>query len=153
MRVATLCLLALVQAALIFPAAALAKDLCVHTTARGGWTFVLKKASPKPGNSGAVSGHAIGDAGTAAPISGGYVVSPNLLQLGITLYGTVLTLTSGTSTDTTTTFHQLVATLDGMTLSGFDLSWTREVNATITTATGDTQLVDCAAVPTIPKRF
>src|SRR5262245_65464679 len=65
--------------------AASAKDTCVHTTARSGWTFVLKNASLKPGSAGAVSGFALSDAGVASPTSGGCVTGADLLILGVTL--------------------------------------------------------------------
>ena len=57
-----------------------------------------------------------------------------------------------TKIDPSSTFHQLAASLDGMVAEGNDLSWTREGNGTISSATGNTQIVDCAEVPTIPTQ-
>jgi len=132
---------------LLVAGAAAAKDTCVHTTARGGWTFVLKKASLKPGSSGAVSGYALSDEGAASPISGGYVVVSDLLLLGVTLYGTAAEVAA--TIDHSSTFHQLATFVSGGGGSGNDASWTREENNTVTEATGDAQVVDCAglAVP------
>ena len=133
--------------ALLAAGAASAKDTCVHTTARGGWTFVLKKASLKPGAAGAVSGFAVSDDGAASPISGGYLVSSDLLLLGVTLYGTDVEVVANTSHSST--FHQLVAFVSGNVAPGNDASWAREEDNSVTEATGDAQVVDCAglAVP------
>lgn len=132
------------------PSTASAGGACIHTTALGGWTFVLKKASLKAGASGAVSGYAVRDDGFASPISGGYVVFPGSVHVGITRYGTGLDVDSGSGgTSYYTIFHQLsYSTASG---SGSDWSWTREVNGTITNTSGDVDVVDCSEVPAIPK--
>jgi hypothetical protein len=138
--------------ALAMPSAALAGNVCVRTDALGGWTFVLKKASLKPGASGAASGYAIRDDGFASPISAGFVVFESTIHVGITRYGTGLNVNSGSGgTSYTSTFHQLQANLRDS--SGSDWSWTREINGTITNTSGDAALVDCKTVPAIPKVF
>lgn len=138
--------------ALAMSSGALAANVCVHSDALGGWTFVLKKASLKPGASGAASGYAIRDDGFASPISAGFVVFESTIHIGITRYGTGLNINSGSGGTTyTSTFHQLQADLGDS--SGADWSWTREANGTITNTSGNAALIDCKTVPAIPKVF
>jgi hypothetical protein len=139
---------------LLVPLAAAAKDVCVHTTADGGWTFVLKKGSLKPGASGAVSGYGISDSGFVSPISGGYLVTPDILGVGVTLYGLSIDVGgAGRSVNAASAFHQLEAFLDGTLDQTGGWFWRRLSNDTITDGNGDAQLVDCATVPAVPSSF
>jgi hypothetical protein len=137
---------------LAMPGAALAKTVCIHSTALGGWTFVLKGASLKPGSSGAASGYAIRDDGFANPISGGFVVFESSIHAGISSYATGLNVNNGTGGATSsTTFHQLAVSLTGG--PGSDWSWTGTGSGMLTNASGNATLVDCKIVPAIPKTF
>ena len=141
--------LALLLPAVLLAGPALGKDVCVHTTVRGGWTFVLKKLSLKAGASGAVSGHAVTQNTFFSPISGGYLVGSERLILGITVYEGVQHHQMSVGLDDVTTFHHITVDLvDGVT--NYDESWTREQNGTFTETIGDTSLVECGNLPAIP---
>jgi hypothetical protein len=138
--------------ALTMPGAALAKTVCIHSTAVGGWTFVLKGASLKPGSSGAASGYAVRDDGLAAAISGGFAVFETSMHVGITRYDTGLNVNNGTGgAGPSTTFHQLAVGLTGG--LGQDWSWTGTGSGPIANPSGSATLIDCHAVPAIPRSF
>ena len=128
---------------------ALAKNVCVHTTAQGGWTFVFK-ASSRPGAAGAVQGYSIRDDGFASPISGGYAVGGVILHLGITRYTSgffVQNFTGGSNS--TTAFHHVLVRFDGS--SGTDIGWMNTETGSIVNASGVVRLVDCRTVPRLPR--
>jgi hypothetical protein len=146
-----------VAAVLLSSGPAQAKDVCIHSAALSGWTFVLKNAKTTAGSSGAVQGYAVRDDGLSDPISGGYVVFPGftkpVMYVGITRYLSGLNVTNFTGgIIDTTSFHQLSAPLDPM-QSSTDYVWTRDGGSgTITSTFGDTHVVDCKTVPQIPKK-
>lgn len=138
--------------ALSAPCAALAKSVCIHTIAAGGWTFVLRDASLRPGSSGAASGYAVRDDGLATPISGGFVVIASSFHAGITQYSTGLNVRNGGGGSTyRTAFHQVATRIDGG--LGSDYAWTGEPGFGITGTSGNATLVDCTTVPPIPRAF
>jgi hypothetical protein len=138
-------------AACVVASAAGAKDVCVHTTVDGGWTFVLHKVKLKPGRSGAVSGYAVRDDLRAEPISGGYVVFPRSLSLGVTRYLTGLNVESGSGGTTwVTRFHQILTDLDPEG-SGSDWWWMKTEDGAIETESGDANVVSCKGVPKLAK--
>lgn len=141
---------------MLAPRISSATDLCVHTTALSGWTFVLKSQKTTSGAAGSVQGYAVSDGGAAEPISGGYFVLPtHQLVLGLTRYGVAFTLSNfGGSIDFQTTFHQTYVILNAADpTTGIDSSWTREGTGAITQAGGATHLVDCKTVAKIPKKL
>lgn len=138
--------------ALAAPGAALAKTVCIHSAADAGWTFVLRDISLRPGSSGAASGYALRDDGIATPMSGGYVVFPSTLLVGITQYFTGFDVVDGTGgTTDQTAFHQITVRVSGS--PGADYAWTKAASAGITTAWGNAAIVDCRTVPPIPRAF
>jgi len=140
----------LIPLALATPDVARAATVCVRSGALGGWTFVLKKASVNPGDSGAAAGYAIRDDGLINAISGGYLVGNTTIFVGITRYGAGFSDTVAGASPTTT-FHQLEASLRGN--PGSDWPWTLHENGALTSTMGGADLVDCRTVPKIPKIF
>jgi hypothetical protein len=130
--------------------AGFAKDLCVHTTAAGGWTFVLKKASLRHGSAGAIAGYALPDSAsnTVVPISGTYLAAYGALAVGITRFGIVIHTNSSNGSDYGTTFHQIRLTVG---TTGDDRAWTRNDNGTTSDEVlGTAAIVDCATAPLPP---
>jgi hypothetical protein len=127
--------------------AAFAKDLCVHTTAGGGWTFVLKKASTRHGATGAVNGFALSDSdgGVVIPISGTYLAAYGALAVGITRFGISIVTNGASGSSFETTFHQIDLAVGA---TGDDRSWTRNFDGTTTSnALGTSSIVACPALP------
>ena len=130
--------------------ASFAKDLCVHTTSDGGWTFVLKKASTRHGSAGAIAGFAIQDGvpGTVVPISGTYLAAYGAFAAGITRFGIAINTNSSNGSSFETTFHQIRFTLGA---EGDDRAWTRNFDGSTTNETlGTSAIVDCSTAPLAP---
>ena len=123
-----------------------AKGLCIHTTQGGGYTFVLKKASAKPGAYGTTSGYAVPDFATGffVPVSASFLATGPGLGLGITRYAVSVSANSGAGGSYSTVFHNID--------DDNDRAWEMNSNGTITIhPVANVTIVDCKNVPVPPR--
>lgn len=133
---------------LVLPSGALAKDLCIHTTAADNLIFVLKKASLKSGAHGSASGYAVTippGSPLFVPISASFVSIAGGLSAGITRYSTSIGESGSAGSGYSTHFHNIAGDQDR--------SWSMNSNGVVTIhPIADVEIVDCKSVPRPPRR-
>jgi hypothetical protein len=137
---------ALAAAIVATAGASAAKDLCVHTTAGIGYTFVLKKAATKAGAFGTVSGYAVPDGFTDLfiPISASFFAFEPGIGIGITRYAMSVSPNTGAGGSYQTAFHNID--------DNNDRAWEMTSDGDVTIhPVAAIEFVDCATVPVPPR--